>query len=972
MPIPHFQHSKSWKDKNDHRHKTYSNRVKCNKTGGSPRRLAHNYGFKGFVKWLLPYTLIAAALGILFIVALFAWYSRDLPRPDKIIDRSVAQSTKIYDKTGEHLLFEAFDTQRRTIITLEDIPEHVKQSTILIEDQNFYQHKGFDTKGIIRASIKNLLCLCKAEGGSTLTQQLIKNAILTNEKAFSRKIKEFVLAYQIERKFAKDQILQLYFNEIPYGSNAYGIQSASQFYFSKDAKDLTVEEGALLASLPKAPTYYSPYGTHVDDLLGRKNYIIDLLKQAENITEEEATSAKEVELEFAEKSNFINAPHFVIWVREQLAQEYGEREVEQGGLKVITTLDWDLQQKAEAAIEKFAEINTEQYDATNASLVAIDPATGQILAMVGSADYFNEEIDGNFNVAIQGKRQPGSSFKPFVYATGFEQGFTDKTTLWDVVTEFGEKADGEEYEPHNYDLEERGPVSVRSALQGSINIVAVKMLYLVGPGNVIKKAEKFGYTTFDDPERYGLSLVLGGAEVKLIEHVGAYATLANDGVKNPTVSILKVEDPRGKILQEYEEEDGERAMDSKVVDIITDVLSDNAARAPFFGESNYLTIGSHPVAAKTGTTNDYRDAWLLGYTPTLAAGVWVGNSDFSAMKRGAGGSTVAGPIWNTFMRTALENAQVERFKKPDIEYPDKSILNGKLEEGTPIKIDKTSGLLATEFTPESQIEEKIFRTGHNILHYLIPEDPQGPTPSENDRDPFYPKWEQAVQRWMEENEWQADEGEIPTESDNVHRFEDKPSITINSPFEGETLSGDIVTFRAEASAPRGISRVEFYVDDVLVAQSRTSPYTGRYIPDPNLANGFHEMKAIAYDDIDNNESAQVNFNLLLNKTNISLDWKKPSQGNIFSEFDFPVQLEIGLPGSDYQKIEIFATPKENPSQYSLIRTITSISPTITTFWSNIPETGGEYELYTILWDQNNTPHRVSGVSVEIDVPEESI
>jgi membrane peptidoglycan carboxypeptidase len=662
----------------------------------------------------------------------------------------------------------------------------------------------------------------------------------------------------------------------------------------------------------------------------------------------------------------------VIWVREQLAQEYGEREVEQGGLKVITTLDWDLQQKAEAAIEKFAEINTEQYDATNASLVAIDPATGQILAMVGSADYFNEEIDGNFNVAIQGKRQPGSSFKPFVYATGFEQGFTDKTTLWDVVTEFGEKADGEEYEPHNYDLEERGPVSVRSALQGSINIVAVKMLYLVGPGNVIKKAEKFGYTTFDDPERYGLSLVLGGAEVKLIEHVGAYATLANDGVKNPTVSILKVEDPRGKILQEYEEEDGERAMDSKVVDIITDVLSDNAARAPFFGESNYLTIGSHPVAAKTGTTNDYRDAWLLGYTPTLAAGVWVGNSDFSAMKRGAGGSTVAGPIWNTFMRTALENAQVERFKKPDIEYPDKSILNGKLEEGTPIKIDKTSGLLATEFTPESQIEEKIFRTGHNILHYLIPEDPQGPTPSENDRDPFYPKWEQAVQRWMEENEWQADEGEIPTESDNVHRFEDKPSITINSPFEGETLSGDIVTFRVEANAPRGISKVEFYVDDVLVAQSRTSPYTGRYIPDPNLANGFHEMKAIAYDDIDNNESAQVNFNLLLNKTNISLDWKKPSQGNIFSEFDFPVQLEIGLPGSDYQKIEIFATPKENPSQYSLIRTITSISPTITTFWSNIPETGGEYELYTILWDQNNTPHRVSGVSVEIDVPEESI
>jgi 1A family penicillin-binding protein len=969
MPTHHFQHSRSWGDKNRHNNHKAA-RIKHNKQGGSKRPRRRSFGFWGLVKYFFPYLLIAAALGLLFILALFAWYSRDLPSPDKIIDRSVAQSTKIFDRTGEHLLFEAFDTERRTIIPLEDIPEHVKQATILIEDQKFYEHGGFDTKGIIRASIKNLMCLCKAEGGSTLTQQLIKNAILTNEKAFSRKIKEFVLAYQIERKFSKDQILQLYFNEIPYGSSAYGIQSASQFYFSKDAKDLTIEEGAALAALPKAPTYYSPYGSHVDSLLARKDHIIDLLKGAENISEEEAEQSKAVALEFSEKSNILgNAPHFVIWVRERLAEEYGEREVEQGGLKVITTLDWDTQQAAEDAVKEFAEQNKEKYDATNAALVAIDPKTGHILAMVGSRDYFDEEIDGNFNVAIQGKRQPGSSFKPFVYATAFEQGYTDKTTLWDVVTEFGEKADGEQYEPHNYDLKERGPVSVRTALQGSINIPAVKMLYLVGPGNVIKKAEKFGYTTFEDPGRYGLSLVLGGAEVKLIEHVAAYAVLANGGNKYPTVAILKIEDAKGKVLQEHKEEDPERVMEESVVHRITDVLVDNDARAPFFGENNYLTIGSRPVAAKTGTTNDYRDAWMMGYTPNLAAGVWVGNSDFSAMKRGAGGSSVAGPIWNRFMRTALADTPVEQFIKPNFKYPDKRILRGDFEGGTPVKIDTATGLLATDDTPEAFVEEKIFRIGHNILHYLIPEDPLGPEPDEDNRDPFYPKWEEAVQRWMKEHGWTADEGDIPTEFSEVRDPANKPSVSILEPREGATVSGDIIFFRVEASAPRGISRVEFYVDARLVAESRSTPYAGRYIPDPFVANGFHELRAIAYDDIDNNESALVNFNLFQNKSSLSVEWITPKKNAIFSEFDFPISIQLKLPDTKLNRVELFNTPKNNTSQYSLIHTFSNPSREVSTVWNFVPSSSGDYEIYAILWDSNDTPQRVSGVDIVIDVPD---
>ena len=973
MPIPHFKHSRSW---GDHNYRTTPQRVtrsQQNKAGGPPRKkrpIFFGRGLKAFVAAIFPYILIAGALGILFILTLFAWYSRDLPTPDKIIDRSIAQSTKIYDRSGEHLLYEAFDTQRRTIIPLEQIPEYVRQSTILVEDKNFYTHKGFDIKGIIRAVVKDVLTLSKAQGGSTLTQQLVKNALLTNEKALARKTKELVLAYQIERKFSKDQILQLYFNEIPYGSSAYGIESASQFYLATSAKDLTIAQGALLAAMPKAPTYYSPYGSHVDELMARKDFIINLLEEAGAITAEQAEEAHHEEIVFVEKSNLISAPHFVIWVREQLAEKYGEREVEQGGLQVITTLDWDMQKAAEAAVAEFADRNQEQYNAENASLVAIDPKTGQILALVGSRDYASETIDGNFNVAIQGRRQPGSSFKPFVYAVGFEKGYTDKTTLWDVVTKFGKGGDGKEYEPHNYDLKEHGPLSIRSALQGSVNIPAVKMLYLVGPANVVKKAEEIGYTTFGNANLYGLSLVLGGAEVSLLEHTAAYAMLADDGLARPTSSILKVEDTRGKVLQEYKEENGKRVMEEQVVRLLSDVLSDNNARTYVFGANNYLTLGSRPVAAKTGTTNDYRDAWTMGYTPSLAAGVWVGNNDSSEMKRGADGSVVAAPIWNHFMRDALANKLVEAFKKPEITYPDKPVLRGDLEGGTPIKIDRASGLLATNLTPESFIEEKIFRTGHNILYYIRTGDPTGTAPTnESERDPAYPKWEEAVSRWMKEHDWKADEGSIPKEYDNLHVYENKPHITILDPKEGQTVSGDIISFSADASAPRGISRVEFYVDDVLVSESRNAPYTGRYIPNPSIANGFHKMKTIAYDDIDNSTEVFVNFNLLLQKSGLSVTWEAPAAGTVLNEFGFPVNIELTIPSTDFSNVEIFAAPKANPSQYVLIKSLSPNSATLKTVWNIIPKIGGEYEIYAVLWNNQNTPHRVNGVNITIDVPE---
>lgn len=964
MPIPQLKYQRSWKQSPSNQQKSIQ-RANIEKSNfNNPKKRGFFKKFK--ISQILPYAFILAGVGTLSVLAMFAWYSRDLPRPDKIIDRSVAQSTKIYDRTGEVLLFEVHGTERRTIIPLEEIPEYVKWSTILVEDKNFYQHSGFDARGIARAIVKDVLTLSKAQGGSTLTQQLVKNALLSNEKAFSRKIKEVTLAYQIERKFSKDQILQLYFNEIPYGSSAYGIESASQFYFEKSAKDLTIGEGAALAALPKAPTYYSPYGLRRDQLIARKNFIVNLLEEEGIITPEEAQEARETELVFAERKNLLSkAPHFVIMVREQLLRMYGEREVEQGGLKIITTLDWDTQQAADEAVAFYAETNEEKYKATNTSLVAIDPKTGQILAMVGSRDYFNTENQGNFNVALQGKRQPGSSFKPFVYAVGFEKGYTDKTTLWDVVTKFGAGADGKEYEPKNYTLKELGPVSIRTALAGSLNIPAVKMLYLVGPENVIKTAQKAGYTTFQDPGRYGLALVLGGAEVTLLEHTTAYAAFANEGEYIPWSSILKIESPDGKTIFEHEEPKPNKVFDKETINLLTDILSDNEARTPFFGASNFLTLGSRPVAAKTGTTNDYRDAWTIGYTPSMVVGVWVGNNNFTAMTRGADGSVVAAPIWNRFLKNALEGKEIEQFEKPNIEYPDKPILRGDLASGIPVKIDRASGLLATDFTPESFIEEKVFKTGHNILHYVKPSDPIGAEPKENERDQMYSRWEEAVQRWREENDWKAEEGQIPTEYDNLHVFENKPSISIISPTEGQTINGDIIFFTVEANAPRGISRVEFYVDDKLVSESRIAPYSGRYIPDPSETNGYKTLKAIAYDDIDNSESVFVSFNLFLQKNNLEARWQSPKQGDSFSKNQFPIEIKLAIP-SGIEKAEIFATPKENPSQYILIKTINFPQETIEALWQSAPEKSGEWEIYSTLY-KNQIQYRTNGVSVWVNL-----
>ncbi|MFA5134946.1 MAG: transglycosylase domain-containing protein [Patescibacteria group bacterium] len=810
---------------------------------------------------------ILVGAGIIGGIGVFAWYSRDLPDPDKIIERTVAESTKIYARDGVTLLYEIHGDEKRTLIQLEDIPELMRQATIAMEDQDFYEHKGFDLPGIIKAGCHeifgNLGGLCPQRGGSTITQQFVKNAILTSEHSYTRKIKELVLSYQLEQKLTKDEILQLYFNEIPFGSTLYGVEAAAQTFLGKSIHDVTLSEAAFLAAIPNRPTYYSPYGNHTEELSTRLHLVLNEMVEMGFITAEEAEEAKKDNILERMRPQYenITAPHFVMYVREQLSTRYGEKVIEQGGLKVITTLNIDKQRVAEEVIREYAEKNYLNYNASNAALVSLDTKTGQILAMVGSKDYFDDTIDGNVNVTLR-PRQPGSSLKPLVYLAAFEKGYTPDTILFDLVTKF--KTDAQDYEPKNYDLVEHGPLSMRNTLAGSLNIPAVKTLYLAGIDNVLDIAERFGYSTFQDRSRFGLSLVLGGGEVTLLEHTSAFATFAREGIRHPVSAILSVEDSGGKILEEYEERE-EEVFDKEAVRTLNNVLSDNGARAYIFGSSNYLTLPDRPVAAKTGTTNDYRDAWTLGYTPSIATGVWVGNNDNSEMRRGADGSIVAAPIWREFMKRTV-GGPAEPFNSPTITQPDKPILRGELEGGVTLTVDSTTGKVipnsCLDTYPKEFQEEKTFRTVHTILHYVDRNNPLGPVPADPTVDPQYVRWEEPVARWAAENGYVEN---IPAEEDcNLRSDKNKPTVSITAPKKNATLTARnvTVTVSAKATSPRTIKEITFSLDGKLIGSTKTSPYTLTLTLPENTKAGFHDIKADIFDDISNTRSDTITINYL--------------------------------------------------------------------------------------------------------------
>ena len=518
--------------------------------------------------------------------------------------------------------------------------------------------------------------------------------------------------------------------------------------------------------------------------------------------------------------------------------------------------------------------------------------------MVGSADYFDKANDGNVNVTTR-LRQPGSSIKPLVYAAAFKQGYTPNTVLYDINTTF--KTDTVDYNPRNYDLNQHGPVTMRKALAGSLNIPAVKTLYLAGIKNVIDFLELMGYTSFEDRSRFGLSLVLGGGEVRMIEHTAAYATFANEGVANPVTGILRVEDSKGNVLMEFEKRD-RRVLDENIANIMSNVLSDNDARSFVFGPQNNLILSNRPVAAKTGTTNDYKDAWTMGYTPSLVTGVWVGNNDSTEMKKGADGSVIAAPIWREYMEKSLAGSLIEGFPPAVIDTTGKPVLDGVLAEETIVKIDKFTGKLATAETPESAVEEKKFYNAHDILQYVVKEDPRGPVPSDPAKaDPAYVQWEAGVKAWVELKQAQHKEGEpefvydsVPTETDDVHTVANKPFVSINSPTNGQTIDAGVLQVYVNASAPRGVSRVEYYLGSRKVGTVSTSPYTLNLPLNSFFMKGTRQLRAVVYDDVDNSSESSVSINI--NISNISepnILWQNINNVNLkASSFPFTVKAQL--------------------------------------------------------------------------------
>lgn len=609
---------------------------------------------------VLFFSGLGVGLGVLYL------YKYEAPDVESLSAEALPQTTLLYDRTGEHILYEMYGEENRKIVSHEEIPDVVRIATLAAEDRQFYEHWGVDPRAVVRAFKANIESGDIEEGGSTITMQLVRNLYLTKEKTFERKVTEAIMAIRLEQKYTKEEILDWYLNTVPYGSNAYGIEAAAEVFFNKKAQELTLGEAVLLAALPKATTFYSPYGENQSALEDRINKISQALLEEEMIGREEYQRlVREDPLEsLRPREDLIRAPHFVFYILEMLEEEYGEDLLRVGGLKIYTTLDYDMQQKAEEVVLKGAQRNRNQYSAENAALVAIDPKTGEILAMAGSRNYFDEEIDGEVNVTTS-LRQPGSAFKPIAYAKALELGLEPHSFMYDVPTSFGPDGTGGEYIPGNYGGSFFGRVTLESALAMSLNVPAVKALYIAGLDNTIELAKRLGITSLTDRNRYGLSLVLGGGEVKLLELTGAFGVFANEGIRNDLHGIRRIENAGGGMMEDILGVSSQRALKEQVARKMNKMLSNNDARTPIFGPNSDLFIPEYEVAAKTGTTQSYRDGWTIGYTPNIAVGVWVGNNDNRAMRPGAAGVFVAAPIWNEYMRFALERFPKEQFKDPE-------------------------------------------------------------------------------------------------------------------------------------------------------------------------------------------------------------------------------------------------------------------------------------------------------------------
>lgn len=807
---------------------------------------------------------------ILFFVGVVV-FSFNLPSPDKVIRRS-GFATKILDREGS-VLYDIYLDERRTPVSIEDIPQKLKDATIAIEDKNFYEHEGFDPLGMVRG-ISRLFTRGRAQGGSTLTQQLVKNVLLSPERSVFRKAREFVLSLQIERKYSKDQILTMYLNEAPYGGTAWGVEAASEVYFGKKVKDLNLTESAFLAGLPQRPSVYSPYSSTPDAYLARTKEVLRRMREDGYISqEEEEESLSQLEdLEFQPSGASFKAPHFVQYVQSLLEERYGQAVVEQGGLRVTTTLDLELQEEAQKIVSEEIE-KVESLHITNGAVVVLDPETGEILAMVGSKDFNDKDYDGQVNVTLS-LRQPGSAIKPVTYATGLKKGYTAATLLMDTPTKFPGGVGQPDYEPGNYDGKFRGPVQVRYALGNSVNVPAVKMLSLVGVKDMLATAYDLGISTLkpdaDTLRRVGLSVTLGGGEVRLLELTAAYSAFVNTGERVDPIAILKVEDQNGKILEEADPKPVKRVLTPEQAFIMADILSDNKAREEVFGSNSALVIPGHQVAVKTGTTNDKRDNWTIGGNSNAIVGVWVGNNDNSPMTHVASGVTGASPIWRRVIMDALSG-------KPKVTIePPSGIVSAE--------VDAVSGYFAHDGFPsrreyfvkgtEPSNEDPI----HTKLK-ICKRDGKLATPADvasgeyEDREYFVFKEEDPFAAAGETNRWQ--EGILAwlsTQPDARYHppseycgTENPINVSIVSPPHETSNLANNLEVKIDASSTSPIALVELRVDGEKVRSFTEPPY------EHNLAldDGPHELQAIARDANGNERDSRI-------KIGVNSDWNPTS------------------------------------------------------------------------------------------------
>jgi penicillin-binding protein 1C len=830
--------------------------------GGWKNKIGDFFNLKKKVKdkkfWFkfFKIVLIFIGAGFIFSFILFAWYSKDLPSPTKVVRRD-GFSTKIYDRNDE-LLYDVFSNEKRSPVGWDEIPDYLKQATIAVEDKDFYNHRGFDPLTPFRI-IKNLFYFGKITGGSTLTQQLTKNVLLTSERLVTRKIKELILSIQIDAKYSKDEVLLMYLNEAPYGGTSWGVGSAVEQYFDKEVDELNLAESAILAGLPQLPSIYSPYSKTPEAYIERTEHVLERMVDDGYISRDLKDKAMEEvkDYEFDGNGANITAPHFVLWIKDQLIEKYGEEVVEGGGLKVTTSLDLELQQEAEEIVAEEID-SAEKLGISNGAAIMVDPTNGQILAMVGSRDYFSEDTDGNFNVVTQALRQPGSAIKPVTYLTGLQKGWTAGSFIMDTPVTFKGVGGQKDYSPNNYSGEFNGPMTLRTALGNSINTTAVKMLANVGIENMLSVAYDMGLSTLEPTKenlsRFGLALTLGGAEVKIIELAGAYSAFANGGQKAELTGILKVENVSGRVLEEFKKPAIKEVMTPQEAFIISHILSDNSARELTFGAVNGLQISGYQVAVKTGTTNDKRDNWAIGWTPNFLTAVWVGNNDNSPMKQVASGVSGATPIWRKIMNYSLPKRNKEDFPIPD------KIVN--------VEVDRVSGFLAHDgFSSRSEyLIDGTQPSGPDPIHMKLKvcKDQRGLATIEDVANGNYDEKEyfrfkeedfistdginrlqEGIDGWIEE---QADKDKYNPPEDYCHSG-GMVNVGIDNPGNHSTV-GNSFDIRVTTNSIKKIVEVKLWIDDEEKKVWTERPFEMTV----NLEDGPHIIKVKATDrDGDNQE-----------------------------------------------------------------------------------------------------------------------